>query len=366
MRDETILITGATGLIGGAVLRNLLATPGAVRRAYVLVRDPRAWSGIAASLPDRGHSTVAITGDITRPGLGLDAAVRAELARTVTMVLHGAADTSFSQALDHARAVNTAGTANVLELTEEMHELRRFAHVSTAFVAGAVTGRILERDNGAPAAWVNTYEQSKHEAEQLVRGSHTNWMILRSSTVVCDSAEGGISQINAVHRALRLYYHGLASMIPGDESTPVDVVHCAYVARAIADLAARPDASGETYHLCAGAGALPLGELLDTTYGIWAAAPTWKRRSVVRPALTDLDTYRLFERSVEEVGDARLRQAVASLSHFVPQLTLPKHFDTTRADAALGYAAPEARTFWPRVVTELLASGWGSTTRTAA
>ena len=366
MRDETILLTGATGLIGGDVLRNLLAPPGAVRRAYVLVRDPRAWSTIASSLPARGQATIGITGDITLPGLGLDAGLRAKLARQVTMVIHCAADTSFSQTLDHARAINTAGTANVVGLANELQELRRFVHVSTAFVAGAATGRILERDNGAPARWVNAYEQSKYEAELLVRALDRDWVIVRPSTVVCDSPSGGISQINAVHRALRLYYHGLASMIPGEESSLVDVVDGSYIARAVADLAMRSATAGETYHLCAGAGALPLGELLDTTYAIWAAAPAWKRRSVVRPALTDLATYRLFERSVEEVADARLRQAIASLAHFVPQLTLPKQFDTTRADTALGYTAPPARTFWPRVVEALLASGWASTTRTAA
>ena len=366
MRGDTILITGATGLIGRAVLRNLLSTSGAGRRAYALVRDPRAWGATVASLPHCGQAAIAVAGDITLPGLGLDASTRAELARAVTTVIHCAADTSFSQPLEHARAINTAGTANVLELATEMPSLRRFVHVSTAFVAGAVTGRILERDNGAPAAWVNAYEQSKYEAEQLVRVSGTDWVIARPATVVCDSADGGITQINAVHRALRLYHHGLASMIPGDESSPVDVVHAEYVARAIAELALRPECAGETYHLCAGDRALPLGELLDTTYEIWAAAPTWKRRSVVRPALTDLVTYRLFEQAVEEVGDARLRQAVASLSHFVPQLTLPKQFDTARADTALGYRAPPAREFWPRVVSGLLASGWGSTTRTAA
>src|SRR5687768_1419251 len=113
MRNETILVTGATGLIGHAVLRHLLATPGAVRHAHALVRDPRVWSAIASSLPNRGQLTSAVMGDITRPGLGLDAAVRAELVRTATMVIHCAADTSFSQTLEHARATNTSGTANI-------------------------------------------------------------------------------------------------------------------------------------------------------------------------------------------------------------------------------------------------------------
>ena len=366
MRGETILITGASGLIGGAVLRNLLAKPGAVRRAWVLVRDPRAWRVSASARGFCPERVVAISGDITRPGLGLSQTVRSELADSVTMVIHCAADTSFSQTLPHARGVNTTGTFHVLEVASGCRALRRFVHVSTAFVAGAVTGRILETDTAAPAAWVNAYEQSKHEAESLVRASGLDWVIARPSTIVCDSPDGGITQVNAVHRALRLYYHGLAAMIPGDESTPVDVVHAGYVAAAIAELTMHPGTGGGTYHLCAGDDALPLGELLDTTYAIWAGAPQWKRRSVTRPALTDLATYRLFERSVEEVGDARLRQAVASLSHFVPQLTLPKRFDTARADAALGYRATPAREFWPGVVRELLASGWGSTSRTAA
>ena len=365
MRGDTVLITGASGLIGRAVLRDFLAKD-CMRHAYVLVRDLRRWRAAAASLPDQGRATTAVLGDITLPGLGLDAPTRAQLAREVTAVIHLAADTSFSQTLDHARAINTAGTENLLELTAALPRGRRFAHVSTAFVAGAATGRVLEQDNGAAAGWVNAYEHSKYEAEALVRSSACDWVILRPSTIVCDSASGGISQINAIHRALRLYHHGLASMIPGTEATPVDVVHGEYVSGAIAALALRPGSVGETYHLCAGAGALPLGELLDTTYAIWAAAPAWKRRSVVRPALTNLATYRLFEETVEEVGDARLRQAVAALSHFVPQLSLAKKFDTTRADAALGYAATPVRAFWPRFVEELLATGWAANTRTAA
>ncbi len=365
MRSDTVLITGATGCIGRAVLGHFLAN-GSMHRAYVLVRDLRSWSALAASLPDQGQGATPLLGDIAAPGLGLDVPTRAQLARKVTAVVHFAANTSFSQALEHARAINTAGTANLLALSDALPRVRRFVHVSTAFVAGAATGRILEWDNGDSAGWVNAYEQSKYEAEALVRASTREWVILRPSTIVCDSAVGGITQVNAIHRALRLYYHGLAAMMPGTESTLVDVVHGEYVSRAIATLALRDESAGETYHLCAGAGALPLGELLDRTFAVWATAAAWKRRSVVRPALTDLATYRLFEQTVDEVGDARLRQAVASLSHFVPQLSLSKQFDTTRADAALGYSAPPVRAFWTRFVEELLATGWAATTRNAA
>jgi long-chain acyl-CoA synthetase len=244
--------------------------------------------------------------------------------------------------------------------------VRRISYVSTAFVSGRRTGVISERDNGAAEGWVNPYEQSKYEAEALVRASSREWAVLRPATIVCDSPAGGISQINAIHRALRLYHHGLASMMPGEESTLVDLVDGDFVARAIADLSLAAGVAGRTFHLCAGDGALPLGELLDTTWRIWAAAPAWKRRTVARPALTDLATYRLFEQSVEEVGDLRLRQAVRSLSHFVPQLALPKRFDTANADAVLGYGAPAVRDFWPRFVAELLESRWAGRLRSAA
>jgi long-chain acyl-CoA synthetase len=173
MRGETILITGATGLIGEAVLRNLVAAPGTVGRAYVLVRDPRASNVVGRSHPRSAPPAVAVTGDITLAGLGLDPSVREEITRTATMVIHCAADTSFSQTLAHARAVNTAGTANILALAAEMPSLRRFVHVSTAFVAGMVTGRVLEGDNGAPSAWVNAYEQSPRSTPCIARCAST-------------------------------------------------------------------------------------------------------------------------------------------------------------------------------------------------
>ena len=40
-----------------------------------------------------------------------------------------------------------------------------------------------------------------------------------------------------------------------------------------------------------------------------------------------------------EAGDARLRRVTRSLSHFAPQLALPKQFDTKRAVAVTGVQA---------------------------
>jgi hypothetical protein len=111
---------------------------------------------------------------------------------------------------------------------------------------------------------------------------------------------------------------------------------------------------GRVVHLCAGRNALPLDELLDITYERWAADPEWRRRHIERPALTDLTTYALFERTVEQVGDPSIQRLTRALSHFVPQLALPKLFTTTNAEALLGEAAPLVRELWLPMLDSLL------------
>jgi hypothetical protein len=71
-----------------------------------------------------------------------------------------------------------------------------------------------------------------------------SWVILRSSTVVCDDVSGEVTQTKAVHRALNLYRHGLVAMMPGVVGSTVDAVTTAFVADGIARLALRSDASG--------------------------------------------------------------------------------------------------------------------------
>jgi hypothetical protein len=47
-----------------------------------------------------------------------------------------------------------------------------------------------------------------------------------------------------------------------------------------------------------------------------------------------------------------------ALSHFLPQLALPKRFETARAEALLGAGAPPVRDYWGRMLDHLDATGW--------
>jgi nucleoside-diphosphate-sugar epimerase len=360
---RSILVTGATGLIGRGVVASLL------RRTkspiVVLVRDPVRWQRVAGQLGPGGTRVTAVRADVTRPALGLDLRTMTRSMGAPSVLVHSAGDIVFSRSLAEARQVNVEGTRNVVELAYSFPDVR-LVHVSSAFAVGRRTGFIPEGATVGDAGWVNAYEQSKHEAELIVRESELQYVIARPSTVVCDDAGGAVTQVNAVHRALRLYHAGLASIMPGTEDTPVDVIPGDWVADAIARLALTDRCAGKTVHLCAGEGALPLGELLDRTYALWSRDTSWRRRHVARPALSDLDTYRLFERSVELVGDARLKRITRSLSHFVPQLALPKVFETSLARELLGEAAPAVTTYWERMLAWLLASNWSAALPEAA
>jgi len=352
---RTILVTGATGLLGRSVLQHLLANDARLH-AIVLVRDTARWVRIAdmSALRDR---ITAVEGDLRSPGLGLTSEARTLVRRQATAVIHLGADTSFSNPLAAARSVNTMGTAHLLALAHECESAVRFAYVSTAFVAGRRTGVIPEAVVSPAHGWVNAYEQSKYEAERLVCRESDDWVILRPSTVVCDDRQGTVSQVNAVHRALRLYRAGLVAMMPGLDTSTLDVVTTDFVGSAIARLALRDEAASTVVHLCAGEGALPLGALLDLTYAYWARDPEWRRRAIARPPLVDLATYALFERSIEEVGDPSIKRLTRSLSHFVPQLALPKRFDTTAASALLDAGAPPVRDFWLPMLRQLFPIG---------
>lgn len=358
--DGVVFVTGATGLIGADVVRRWTAN-GAPRRIAVLVRDRARWETIARRSGLRHEAVVALEGDVAVEGLGLTPHTRRWLASNATAVVHLAADTTFSRPLQQARRVNRDGTAHLLALAADCLHVERFAFVSTAFVSGRRMGFLPETAESAATeaiGWVNAYERSKAEAESLVRAARRDWVILRSSTIACDDAGGAVTQRNAIHQALRLFHDGLAAMIPGLPESMLDVVTTSYVSDAIARLALRDGIGGATVHLCAGAGAMPLDEVLDECRTRWATDPVWRRRGITLPSQADLETWELFAQAVDETGHPRLRRVTRALGHFLPQLALPKRFDTRVADTLLGATSPPVHEYWGRMIDHLQQTGW--------
>jgi nucleoside-diphosphate-sugar epimerase len=358
---RTILVTGGTGTLGTELIARLAR--GGSTAVIVLAR------GTARPRPVVLPPGVrVVTGDVRHgPTFGLDASDVATLRETVTDIVHCAADTTFNRPLADARATNVAGTQSVLAFAKECPRLQRIGCFSTVYVAGRTTGCFAETDVGGAEGFVNSYEQSKAEMEAVVRDAMRDLpiAIYRLSTIIGDSRTGEVTGLNAIHHALRLLYQGLASMVPGREAGLVDLIPVDFAADASHHLFEHEFSAGATYHLCAGAGgSATLGALLDATMQAFEQyRPAWRKRSIPRPAIVELETYELFVRSVEEAGNQVLLQATRAVQAFAYQLAYPKVFDSRHAEAALapvGIVAPKVLAYYGRVVRWCVETNWGA------
>ena len=94
------------------------------------------------------------------------------LSAEVTRVIHCAATVRFDHSLEEARHMNVDGTRKMLDFAASMRSLKSFVYVGTAYVAGEREGLIREDELDVGQHFRNTYEQTKAEAEALVRSRH--------------------------------------------------------------------------------------------------------------------------------------------------------------------------------------------------
>ncbi|TMQ49825.1 MAG: NAD-dependent epimerase/dehydratase family protein, partial [Candidatus Eisenbacteria bacterium] len=170
-----VFVTGAGGAVGRELVRRLLLETD--DHLDVLIRSSHDDLEVEDYLRDvveiePVHSVsrrvTVHAGDCVQARLGLPDDEFVRLRREVSHIVHAAAVTRFDLPLDRARQLNTATVAHVLDLARSCPRLQGFFLLSTVYVAGRRVGTIRERESARPDGFVNTYEQSKHEAEELV------------------------------------------------------------------------------------------------------------------------------------------------------------------------------------------------------
>ncbi|MEW1599506.1 SDR family oxidoreductase [Streptomyces sp. NPDC093808] len=241
----TVLLTGASGVIGTALLPELSDC----HVIALIHRNPVA------------GADELIAGDLTAPRLGLDAAAYKELARRVDAVVHCAAVTGFSSGPEATHALNEAGTRQIVRLVEDADAV--LYHVSTAFVARTeLTRTRLGRDAGEAGARPEDYLDSKRAGEQVVRSSGVPAVIIRPSVVIGDSRTGEISAFQGMHGILTGLLRGMLPLVPLPPASPVDFVPQDVVACAIAAVLREQRRQGEVW-VTAGEQAPSTGRVLQ-------------------------------------------------------------------------------------------------------
>jgi thioester reductase-like protein len=359
MSKGAVLVTGATGFVGMEVLARYLERSERPLVCLVRARDDAAardrLDGIIHNLfgrsADRYRARVrAYAGDLTVPGLGLEDRLRDELAEAITTIIHSAASVSFALPLDEARATNVEGTRRMLEfaaLADARGGIDRYGQVSTAYVAGTHNGSFCERDLDVGQGFRNSYEQSKFEAEQLVRANtELPWTILRPSIVVGDRRSGWTAAFNVLYWPLRAFSCGVFKAVPADPASPLDVVSIDFVADAIHELCERGTGAGQTFHLTAGPAATTMGEIA-------ALASGYFRRPLPR----------VIPPSEFSAADGGLSDAALESSRvYFPYFSIDTRFDnaaTRERLAVAGIHASPLHDYLERLLDFATRSRWG-------
>jgi thioester reductase-like protein len=266
-----ILLTGGTGLLGRYLIRDLLArghdvaalvrgtrTETAQERLDGVLRMWEAELGAALPVPK------LLEGDVTEEGLGLDRGRRRWIADNCSSLMHSAAVLVFEPTTDgEPRRTNVGGTRAILALAREAG-IPDFHYISTAYVCGRRPGRIMESEIDCGQAFRNVYEESKFEAETMVRAADyfRTLTVYRPAVIAGDSRTGYTSTYHGLYLYLKLISvlaTNVAEGPTGQRDTPLEldmtgdeqrnVIPVDWTSAVIAHLFDDPTARDMTFHL---------------------------------------------------------------------------------------------------------------------
>lgn len=265
---ENIFITGVTGVVGGRILYEILATTKA--KVYCLVRAKdtekariRIANMLAVYDPDSilyeqfESRVIPIIGDITKPKFDLKPEDYYQLAHQIDQVFHVAANVNIIASFEKLAEVNLQGTSEVIEfcLTGNIPML----HTSSYSVIGnkcldeELTFKESDFDIGQSFDY-QPYQLTKMKAEKLVHEAGSRglkWVIVRLGDVFGDSKTGCYPLQATTSRGI--YYNIVKTIVETGlfyftedffYVTPVD-----YAAKASLHLGLNSLAYGQTFHI---------------------------------------------------------------------------------------------------------------------
>src|SRR5919109_1292377 len=243
-------VTGATGFIGRHLVAELLKRDGTI---YVLVREGSRGKldGLLQRLDAADGLVVAVTGDLSKPGLGVDG-----FDERLDHLFHLAAVYDVEADEEAAERANIDGTRHVIEFANT-HDVGRFHHVSSIAVAGDYRGVFQEDMFDESQVLPHHYHRTKYESERLVREEvEAKTLVFRPGIVVGHSETGEMDKIDGPYyffKVLQKLRHALPEWVPlaGPQGGQTNIVPVDFVARAMDHIAHLPDDElpGDTFHL---------------------------------------------------------------------------------------------------------------------
>jgi NAD(P)-dependent dehydrogenase (short-subunit alcohol dehydrogenase family) len=270
-------VTGATGFVGGHLVKELLRRDDAT--VHCLVREgSRGKIDALAQRLNAGDRIVPVPGDLSKPGLGVDG-----FDQKIDHLFHLAAVYDIEASEEDSVQANVDGTKHVIEFSNA-HDVGRFHHTSSIAVAGSYRGVFQEDMFDEGQKLPHHYHRTKWESEKLVRdGVKAKTLIFRPGIVVGHSETGEIDKVDGPY-----YFFGLLKRLrgalpawfplAGPEGGHTNIVPVDFVARAMDHIAHLPDSDlpGDTFHL-ANPEPMSVGQAINT-FAKAAHAPEFAMR----------------------------------------------------------------------------------------
>jgi nucleoside-diphosphate-sugar epimerase len=257
-----VLLTGGTGFLGEYLLAELLERGHSVWALYR--SEPRKLDTIrflsSMGLPHSSDSLHWFKGEILEADDRWDTWLQEYpgLEETDTL-LHSAASTRLHMDESGEPLKTNVGSAKVLSKIVERHPIS--AHmISTAYTCGFTPGQAVYEENHPRGDFVNVYEESKWEAEQIWKDKATllrpGIIVGHSETGRCTSFSGYYILLQAVHLLDRLMRDSgsdqrreLNINVPADPNGTANIIPVDYVAKAAVRIVENPENHGGIFHL---------------------------------------------------------------------------------------------------------------------
>jgi nucleoside-diphosphate-sugar epimerase len=319
--QKRVLLSGATGLIGGELML-ILAGRGVCSTAVV-----RAGSSLEARtrLLDRLQKSVlwkpeftgmvfAEAGDIEAPNFGLSTAV----IQAADVILHSAASTSFKPDAG-VYPINIKAAENFGGILTSLKPSQRGFFVGTAAVTTEPRGVITE--DMPFAGYANDYIRSKRDAEKLLRATGAPFVSLRPGIVL----SRGINDAKLARNMLwSIPVMAELGEVPLDPLARLDFAPVDFIARAFAETLLKNDLAHDCYHVSTGQASMTFQALAEE---LAITLPGIKKLVMRGRDFVPIPKF------------ARQRWMFAALQPYLPFLTADAVFSNARLQAEIGTLA---------------------------
>lgn len=363
-------ITGATGVVGSALVAELCAQTPVELQLLVRAKDAAELARRRAAMlrfwefsenSDIARRITLLQGDVTLPNFGLSDVAYANVAETTTHIVHSAAIVKMNLPLEEARRSAVTSVSAILALAKRCQAnglLQKVDIVSTVGVSGLTPGLMPEEPMPNVEKFHNTYEASKSEAERYIFANQGDLplTIHRPSMVVGHAETGKIIHFQVFYHLCEfLSGQHTSGFIPKTNGVSLDTIPVSYVAKAIVFSAMNPNATrGQIFHLCSGPSvAVPVNELVSRVQTSFA------QNSGKPPRAIPAGLFRAALPVMVWFAGEREKKALRNLPIFLDYLAVPQGFSNEKSKVffnQVGINLPNPDRYLPSVLNYYLAA----------